>query len=712
MNGQWAETFAGTVESIVFVAADDSFCVFKMRLAQQYKSWTLVGNVSAPLVGEEVEVSGTWVEHPRFGRQLRITALRRVRPQSAAGIVRYLGSGLFRGIGPALAKRIVDHFGEETLAVLDTSPERLAEVRGIGETTWRNFAQTYHEVSDLHALTLALEEAGVAERFAAVLQKQYGESALTVLENDPYRLARDVEGFPFRSADALAMHAGMPQDSMDRIEAGVNEVLLRGAERGHSCLKLATLARETARLLRIDEDRIREALGELLEYGVYPVTIVDDTAYVYHLSLYEAETGVAHHIERLQTVEPLTVVGAEMILEKWAAKEEVTLAAEQIQAILAALETGVLVITGGPGTGKTTLVRALLAVVSQARLRTVLAAPTGRAAKRLAETSEQDASTLHKLLEAGLVEDASVFQRDAQNPLKGDLFIIDEASMLDVSLMYHFLEAVPDHARVIFVGDVDQLPPVGPGNVLRDIIASDTVPVVRLEHIYRQEEGSGIALAAAAIRQGQMPVWRDDVTFIDCAEEEALEEVLSLCRTLRYADPERQFAMQVLAPMYRGICGVDALNQALQRQAHGYMGKSNRGLQVGDKVMQRKNNYEKGVYNGDLGEVYAVGEEHIAVDFRIKNSTYERGELQELQLAYALTVHKSQGSEYETVVLVLLPSQQIMLQRNLVYTAVTRAKSHVYIVGSPAAFKKALRTQHTAGRTSLLRARLTGEIDA
>lgn len=704
---------SGVVDRVIFSANDNNFCVFKLKTKERLQAIVCAGNIPTPPVGDEVCVHGAWTQHPRFGQQLRVSTLERILPSSESGMIRFLSSDLFPGIGPATAKRIVHRFGLDTLRILEEEPNRLFEVKGIGRKTLEKMLDAYRESGELRDLTLHLEQAGVSTTFIPALRKAYGENALHVLQTTPYRLVREIDGLGFRTADKLAQFAGISPQDEARLEAGFEFVLWQASREGHVCLPQPTLAGQTAQLLAVDQEYTAAHLAALVEAGVFPAELGRDGMYIYHPQLYQAEVGTVERIHDLMCFAPPPLPASRLVLDKLAGETGWELATNQLAAVEAALQHGVSVITGGPGTGKTTIILAILRCLQDADCKVLLTAPTGRAAKRLSEATGTEANTIHKLLEAGLQGQVSLFQRDADNPLEADAVIVDEASMIDIQLMYHLLDALAPRTRLILVGDADQLPSVGPGNVLRDLIRAEVIPVTALHTVFRQEEGSDIALAAQAIREGRMPVFDpdSDLVLYERTEEQGLEMVLRICERLGYDREENLYRIQVLAPMYRGICGADNLNLALQQRFRARETDKEQKFVVGDKVMQKQNDYEKGVYNGDLGRVYAQTSQSILVDFQIKNVTYEGEERAALQPAYAMTVHKSQGSEYESVIIVMMDSHYPMLQRNLFYTALTRAKCKVYVVGNENAVRQAIRNQRTQNRCSLLYMRLTGEMD-
>lgn len=702
------EIYEGLVDRVIFSAKDGLFCVFKLLVHDQPQGIVVSGNVSTPTPGEDVRVHGIWWKHPRFGEQLKASLVERIIPTNTQGIIRYLSSGLFKGIGKTIATRIVDTFGTETLDIMDRDPRRLLSVKGIGPQTWASIMESYNSTVHLHELVLHLEAAGVSQRFAEILQKTYGDKVMTILTQSPYRLVHEVLGMGFLAVDKLARYAGVSTSAEARIEAGLEHVLWDATHEGHTCMPFDKALSRLSVLLNLHQEVVSTIVLDLVDQRIFPIERVDDDIYVYHPQLYRAEKETARHIKRLLEYAHPLQAPSEYLIQAVEGRLHIPFSETQRQAIQDSMSDGVVVITGGPGTGKTTLVRGIIECARQENLKVLLAAPTGRASKRLAEAAGQEASTLHKLLEAGIEGGRTVFQRNAFNLLMGDLIIVDEASMIDIQLMFHFLEAVKSGARVILVGDVDQLPPVGPGNALRDIIDSGVVPTICLKTVFRQDAGNDIALEAQAIREGHPPKWNPtgDLVLFEKTEEAGLEKILQLCKEWNYADDEQKFHMQILSPMYQGLCGVDHLNQKIQEMVQGEKATSGKSFWPGDKVMQNRNNYEKGIYNGDIGLVFACTKDAVHVDYRTKQVVYEGDEKNEIQLAYAMTVHKSQGSEYERVVIALMPEQRIMLQRNLLYTAITRARKNACIVGTQSAVERAVKTHHIAGRCGLLVNRL------
>lgn len=715
------EKLEGIVETITFQSEDGSFSVLKLKPLEGRTTVAVVGAISSPLVGEQLELSGEWVEHARFGRQFKVGSCKRVAPTDVKGLERFLASGAIKGIGPAMAARLVKSFGLKVLEVIEFAPHRLVEVEGIGSKKAEMIRASFGEQSEMRELMLFLESHGVTGAYAAKIYAQYGSFSVEVLQDNPYRLAAEVDGIGFRTADQIARSLGVEKNHTDRLTAGIDFALLQTAQAGHCCVPEELLVQETAKLLLADSAEIAVHLASLIKGGRLCTEDFHGMVLIYPQYLYYAEKRVAARLLELKDkAKQAPHSDFSQIVTDWESAAAIQLAPAQRQAIEAALEHGVLTLTGGPGTGKTTVVKGILAVLEQAGFKILLGAPTGRAAKRLAETTGREASTVHRLLEAtGGAEGAPLFARDEDNPLDADVVIIDEVSMMDIALMGYFLRAVPDGCRVILVGDVDQLPAVGPGSALKDILRSGSVPVVRLTEVFRQAGESMIVLNAHRINKGQPP----DVTsslefqFIEMASSElTAQKIVDLCcRQLPEEGYDALQEVQVLAPMHRLDCGVENLNKLLQQALNPRQeGKEeinglHQSIREGDKVMQTRNNYIKGVFNGDIGYVAAVEEGRVRVRYPEHEVVYEHGEVDELKLSYAMSVHKSQGSEYPVVVMPLVPGHHIMLQRNLLYTAVTRAKERVVLLGTKAALHTALANDRTKKRYSLLAERLRGE---
>ena len=725
------EIIQGQIERITYHDEESGYGVFRVKVAGSNRSVTVVGNFVGVTPGEVLSMEGSWSMHARYGQQFKVDHYESLKPATIEGIKKYLGSGLVKGIGPVMAARIVERFGGNTLDIIDQQVERLAEIPGIGRYRIEQIQKAWEDQQEIRQVMVFLRGQNVSAAYAVRIFKHYGKASLDVLRENPYRLAMDVSGIGFLTADKIARNLGFPIDSPFRAEAGVLYALHQAADEGHVCLPDKVLVERAEKLLQIDASKVEEAIGRMVESRQLVKEVVPQGAAeqfgapgaVYLRGYQLAEAQVAQRLTLLRSIVQLKrKINPEEVIAWLQQKLPFKLAQLQAQAVKQVIENKLVVITGGPGTGKTTLIRAILTYHKQLSASVSLAAPTGRAAKRLSEATGQAASTIHRLLEFSPQQGG--FQRNESRPLNTDLVVVDEASMLDVLLMHYLLKAVPNHATLVLVGDVDQLPSVGPGNVLHDIIASGTVPVVRLTEIFRQARQSQIIVNAHLVRQGSFPRTKtppnllQDFYFIEQSNPEEVHNlILRLC-TERI--PERfgldpMEDIQVLSPMHRGIVGTEQLNMALQEALNPQTaagGKSVRAFRRRDRVMQVRNNYDKDVFNGDMGRIVDIDLENqemqVAVDGR--TVTYDFSELDELSLAYAISVHKAQGSEYQAVVLPLVTQHYMMLQRNLLYTAMTRARKLVVIVGDKKALAMAIRNNQLKKRFTLLRERLVGSL--
>jgi exodeoxyribonuclease V alpha subunit len=707
-----SEELEGVVESLLYSSEETGYSVVRLRSGGQLL--TAVGNLAAPVPGERVRLKGRWTNHPRFGRQFSVEEYESHAPATVEGIERYLASGLIPGIGVELAHRIVKAFGEQTLEVLDRRPQRLTEVEGIGRKRVASIKAAWRQQREIRKVMIFLQSHGAGPALAAKIYKRYGDRSITVVQENPYRLALDMFGVGFLTADRIARAIGIQADSPSRAQAGVLHTLEECSGEGHLYYPRSALIHRCQKLLAIDREIIAAAVEELGREGKLIIEDQPDPA-VYLPAFYQAETGIALLLSRLQAAPHADRrIDPERAIPWVQERMDIVLAEKQLQALQTALESKVMVITGGPGTGKTTIIRALLLILQRAGVRFLQAAPTGRAAKRMQEAGGHEAKTIHRLLEYSPRE--GEFKRNQTNPLGCHCLILDEVSMIDALLMYHLLKALPPSSALVLVGDADQLPSVGPGCVLNDIIRSARVPVVELNKIFRQAEASEIVVNAHRINAGLMPVQHDEGDFYFIKQEdpeEVVQLILKLCNEripARFGlDPVNE--IQVLSPMHRGPAGVSNLNRVLQDALNPHSRElmhGERRFRPGDKVMQIRNNYDKEVFNGDIGRVESIDTEARAVLVRYEDRQvrYETTELDEIILAYAVSVHKSQGSEFPAVIVPILTQHYLLLQRNLLYTAVTRGKRLVILIGTKKALAIALKNVDTRERYSGLRARL------
>src|SRR2546421_8038915 len=750
-------TLEGSVENIVFRNEDNHYTVARFRPKDSGRLFrddlmTIVGMLPGIHVGELLKVEGEWEKDPRYGRQLHVTSFIQRLPASPEGIIRYLSSGLIKGIGPKKAKLIVEQFGIQTLAIMEQQPERLSEVKGIGAKDREQIIKTLAEQSEIKELHLFLQTHNVSMNIATRIYKQYGKESIKVIRENPYQLAEDVHGIGFRTADDIAVKLGLPSDSVPRLATGLKYVLAQAAnDDGHCFLPEGELLTRAANILQAPYDALPAAMEQLRsERDVFiesplpaqqvPRPVTGDEEYpidwseveeaepqqrVYFGPFWYAEQGSARLMRILlhssSSLPPASQQLWDTVFTRLAQNGKMQLTEKQREAVQTAYSKKVSILTGGPGTGKSTSIRALLMLLRKRNIEVALAAPTGRAAKRLSEATGAQARTLHRLLEYAPHD--NTYQRNEQNPLPYQFVIVDEFSMVDILLFYHLLKALPREAHLLLVGDADQLPSVGPGNVLRDLLRSEAIPSIRLTELFRQAQQSKIIVNAHRINAGQMPHLKVEATsdFFFLSEDDPIRAQRLILDLVQRRLPARyglnpMTDIQVLSPMYRGPTGVNSLNEELQARlnpkAFAEIEWGGRVIRVGDKVMQVRNNYDKGVFNGDVGWVRSISKENsnLKVEFLEEAGpllvSYEFAELDELILAYAVTVHKSQGSEYPAIVLPLSREHYMLLQRNLLYTAITRARRLCVLVGQPRALELAVRNDRVAHRNTGLAERL------
>ncbi len=719
----------GQIERITYSNEENGFTIARVKVPGRRDLVTVVGNLMSPMPGEIIKMQGEWTTHPKYGEQFKLVSYKTSVPATVYGIQRYLGSGLIKGIGPVMAGRIVKKFGKNSLDIIENEIEKLAQVDGIGKKRIEMIRTAWDEQKEIRDVMLFLQTHGVSSGYATKIFKQYGNQSIAVVQENPYRLAADIFGIGFVIADGIAEKLGFSKDSTLRAEAGIQYVLHKMADEGHVYYPYELLLEKCREILQVDREVVAKAIGRV---AVDKKIIIEDlndkieefrenNKAVYLKKYYVCETSIAFRLKILiGAPKSFRNIDLDRAVE-WVQKQlSITLAEKQLEALRCSVENKVVVITGGPGTGKTTIINAIIKIFSRLKLKIMLAAPTGRAAKRMSETTGHEARTIHRLLEFSFQKGG--FQKNEKKPLDCDLLIVDEASMIDTILMHHMLKAVPPRATFILVGDVNQLPSVGAGSILNDIIESGSVSVVELNEIFRQAKGSRIIVNAHKINDGIIPSFKtpdpsdraNDFYFI---QQEDPEKVLEIILELTRERIPRRFNfdpvedIQVLTPMHRGVAGAGNLNKKLQEALNpgeNIIIRGDRGFRVNDKVMQIKNNYDKEVFNGDIGKITKIiaDEQALVISFDGREVVYEFADLDEIVLAYAVSVHKSQGSEYPAVVIPILIQHYMLLQRNLIYTAVTRGRRLVVMVGTRKALAIGINNNKTQKRYTYLKQRL------
>ncbi len=711
------EELTGCVEHLTYSDPETFFTVATLLCPGQKKSVIVTGILPAVQVGETIYCQGSWKLHPKHGMQFEVQTYEMQLPQDARSIEKFLASGAVRGIGKAFAARLVERFGKDTLKVIDKQPHLLEEIGGLGKKRLDTLVSSWQEQKELKELFVFLQGFGVSRAYARRVLKAYGSEALQKIKKNPYSLAKEVQGIGFRFADAIAKNIGLKEDSPERIEAGVDFVLYELSHEGQVCYPLELFIAKAKETLNVDADLIRQQVGRMFQKELIELQRLNDSFFIWSKPLYISEVGIANEIKRLQQAKSSL---RDVLIDKaitWSQEKlYLTFAPLQEQAVRQVLQEKVSIITGGPGTGKSTITKALVAIFEKLTDKILLVAPTGRAAKRLAEITHKYASTIHRILKFDFTKGRFKYDRD--NPLPCDVIIIDESSMIDTYLTYQLVRAIPTHAKVVFIGDANQLPSIGPGTVLKDLINSQSIATTRLNAIFRQAAGSKIILNAHRINEGKMPFTehdpqygRCDFFFVEAQEPEQVVTTIIELVTKKIPRDEHMDAkkdIQVLVPMRKGICGIDALNRELQKKLT--PNESGFLFRIGDKVMQLRNNYSKDVYNGDIGYIASIDpmEELFTVQMDDKTVEYEFSETDELVLAYAVSIHKYQGSECPAIVMPVHTTHFKLLTKNLLYTGVTRGKKLVYLVGTKKAIAIAVKNEDVMQRYTSLASRLQG----
>ncbi|MCI9012867.1 MAG: ATP-dependent RecD-like DNA helicase [Lachnospiraceae bacterium] len=703
------------VERITYQNADNGYTVLKCAVKNAQDLVTVVGIMPDTHVGSVLALEGVWKVDAKYGRQFSVEKFEETLPATVYGIEKYLGSGLIKGVGPKFARRIVEKFGKDTLDVIEENPDALIEVEGIGRVRVERIRKSWEEQKEIKNIMLFLQGHEVSTSHATKIFKTYGSDSISVVQENPYRLADDIWGIGFKTADTIAEKMGIEKDRFIRLRSGILYTLNKLSENGHCYAVREQLIQAAVQLLEVEEAELEITLDEMLRTE----DVIREEEAIYLPPFFFSETGCAKRLLKLLAAERRVQMDVDTVMETVMGRtgqgQHITYDEVQLEAIRAAVSSKIMVLTGGPGTGKTTTTMGIIAAYRAAGCRIILAAPTGRAAKRMSEATGMEAKTIHRLLEYKPPEG---YQRKEENPLEGDVLILDECSMIDIMLMYNLLKAMPEQMTLIMVGDTDQLPSVGAGNVLKDIISSGRIPVVRLSRIFRQAQGSRIIMNAHRINKGEqidMRGGRDSDFFFAAKEtnEEVVELLVKYCteNLPRYYHVDALQDIQVLTPMQRGVCGAANLNQVLQEAMNPgsiFLRRGGTQYRLHDKVMQIRNDYDKEVFNGDIGVINHVDmeERELTVNFDGREVVYDVSELEELTLAYATTIHKSQGSEYPIVVMPFTMSHYVMLQRNLLYTGVTRAKKILVLIGEKKAVWYAVKNETTADRNTKLAERL------
>ena len=698
------------VERITYQNPENGYSVLKVRVKGYSDLVTLVGNLLEVPVGRVLLCRGEWKVDKRYGSQFVAATWEETMPATVYGIEKYLGSGLVKGIGPRFARAIVQRFGTETIDIIETEIERLYEVPNIGRKRVAKIRESWEKQKDIKNVMLFLQGYGVSTAYAAKIYREYGKESIDKVRENPYRLADDIWGIGFKTADGIAAKMGYEKEDPRRCRSGILYTLGQLSDEGHVYAGEEQLVKTAGQLLEAGETAIRDTLAGMLQAE----DLILDKDAIYLPPFYHAECGTSRRLRDLAESTGRSLFDGLFDPSSLTAETGIEYDEVQLAAIRQAVTSKVMVLTGGPGTGKTTTTQGIIAALKKAGLRVLLAAPTGRAAKRMSEATGMEAKTIHRLLEYNPQDG---YKRNDENPLEGDALIVDECSMIDILLMNNLLKAVPVGMRLVFVGDIDQLPSVGAGNVLRDIIDSQRIPVVRLVRIFRQAQKSRIVMNAHTINQGRFPDTSNgrDTDFFFMREddpERAAETIVRLVKErLPRAYRESPDRIQVLTPMQRGVVGAANLNLLLQQALNPSgpsLGRGGYTYRQGDRVMQLRNNYAKDVFNGDLGYIREVDTEDrmLTVDFDGKKVEYDVTELDELTLAYATTIHKAQGSEYPIVVMPVLMTHFVMLQRNLIYTGITRAKKICVLLGAAKALAYAVRNVSVLKRNTRLKERL------